>query len=318
MQYSLEHISFQEAINHENINYQEFRKSLSPDYSVVKKDIAKGFIVLFITLIFAFILTQSTINIWVQFFLLSVSAVIIGSTLAYLHLFIHEAAHYNLHPDKTVNDKICDHYLGIIFGISIKKYRKTHWLHHSHLGKPDDTESTYFNELNLPFIFRTITGIQALSVVIKRGLQGGDKKNSMPVQGIRALILHTLFTCVLFFIGSWPLAATWLTGLLIFFPFFASLRQLLEHRDELAAGKKSFYTEEKRKLSRIFEGGALDSFFGAAGFDKHLIHHWDPVLSYTSLKDAELFLLDCPLAGDIIRNSKTTYFRTFFSLFKIS
>ena len=46
--------------------------------------------------------------------------------------------------------------------------------------------------------------------------------------------------------------------------------------------------------------------FGSAGFWRHLLHHWDPTVSYTRYDDLENFLMDTRLAGEIDK-SRTSY-----------
>ena len=57
----------------------------------------------------------------------------------------------------------------------------------------------------------------------------------------------------------------------------------------------------------------LSRFFGAAGFNRHLIHHYDPSISYTRFDDFEKFLLSSPAKSEIDK-SKTSYLKTFFKL----
>ena len=101
---------------------------------------------------------------------------------------------------------------------------------------------------------------------------------------------------------------TWILGFGIFFPFFATLRQVLEHRDELAHPSTDFNKESHGKVSRLFVHSILSSSFGSAGFTRHLIHHWDPQISYTRLKDIEAFLLRSEKTASIIQTSRTNYY----------
>ena len=110
---------------------------------------------------------------------------------------------------------------------------------------------------------------------------------------------------------------TWLAGLIIVFPVFATIRQLMEHRDIHASGKINYQDTDHGKISRLFGEGLIDSSFGGAGFNKHLLHHWDPSVSYTRLREVENFLMNCPETSGIIQQSKTSYLKTFIALFKI-
>ena len=121
---------------------------------------------------------------------------------------------------------------------------------------------------------------------------------------------HLMILTIAFLTGNWAFAIAWLLGFGIFFPFFATIRQILEHRDELAHHATDFYKQQHGKVSRLFVHTILSSSFGSAGFTRHMIHHWDPQISYTRLKDIELFLLTSEKAAPIIKASKTTYTST--------
>jgi fatty acid desaturase len=321
MSYSLNHISFDAAVSEKNISYAQYRKELLPHYEMVKKDIAKGYAILIVGLLVGWWCSTLLIYPALLCFFLLISAIVIGGSLAYLHLFIHEGAHYNLHPNRAMNDKLTNYCLGVFFGISVKKYRKIHWQHHLHLGKPADTEKTYFNELTLIFLFKALSGIYLLNVIAKRkiALRRENKKGEalFNIATARSFIVHLLFAFLLFYFAGWVVLVTWITSLLIIFPLIASLRQLLEHRDESAVGKKKFYNESRTEVTRLFSDRFLSSFIGAAGFNKHLLHHWDPLISYTRLKEVELFLLDCPAISPTLVNSQATYGQSFRSLFKL-
>jgi fatty acid desaturase len=97
-----------------------------------------------------------------------IGASLIGFWLAYLILFQHEGAHYNLARSKTVSDWICDCLISWIIGTSVSQYRLIHFRHHRALGTTFDSEHTYFFPLNFWFIIKSITGIRALEVLVHR------------------------------------------------------------------------------------------------------------------------------------------------------
>jgi fatty acid desaturase len=313
---NLEQIGFEEVIDHRGRTYAAFRKELIPDYSKIRVDLAKGFLGLLISLLVFTLLARAIRPQW-PFLLMG--SLFTGYALAYLHLFIHEAAHYNLHGDKRTNDKISDWMIGVFFGISVRKYRKIHWLHHLHLGSTVDTEHSYFHTLNPGFLLKVLSGLYSFSVILSRSKTSaslGEKKSGL---GYLAFVFsfQIVLGFLLFLSGGWVPLVIWGFGLLIFFPFFATLRQILEHRSAEAAGNDNFFLKDHGKISRLFGDNILDSSFGSAGFNKHLIHHWDPVISYTRLKDVELFLAQCPKTSTLIHESRTHYTKVFSLLFKL-
>ncbi len=314
---SLESIAYNEVISTEGKSYALLRKELAPVYSKVRNDMVKGYLFLLLVLFIDIILVR--FGYFKTIIALPVSALVIGYILAYLHLFIHAAAHYELHTSKAKNDLISDLFLGIFFGIAIKKYRKIHWLHHTHLGTKNDSEHSYFNELNIFFLLKSITGIHTLSVILSRGKTSGQFDNqslSSKYYSLYTIAFHLAWNLLLYFAGGWQLVFAWLAGLIIVFPVLATLRQLMEHRDVDAPGNVNFQETDHGKVSRLFGDNFIDSSFGAAGFNKHLLHHWDPSISYTRLGEVENFLKKCPETAGIIHDSKTSYLKTFIALFK--
>ncbi len=106
------------------------------------------------------------------------------------------------------------------------------------------------------------------------------------------------------------LAVAWLFGVGAVFPFFAGLRQLLEHRAVDAGRDLGYYATAREPYSRVFLPSWFSRTFGGAGFNRHLIHHWDPQLSYTRFSEMERFLKESQL-GDFYRSRETTYLRAF-------
>lgn len=311
MQNNLEGILFEETVNDNGISYAFFRADLKPRYAKVWLDIFKGYFFLLFTAALFFYLDHHVHRYWwlwvVPF------AILTGYIAAYIALFVHEAGHFNIHPDKKVNDRLAIIFLCLPFGLSMKSYRKIHWQHHLHLGTPQDTEVSYFNALTDLFLLETLTGIHLLRTMKKKDsnevLTNQQQKESR-LMLVAGFLLHAAILTLVILSGYWAFAIAWCLGFGIFFPFFATIRQLLEHRDELANHATDFTKQPHGKLSRLFTHTVLSSSFGAAGFTRHLIHHWDPQLSYTQLGAAEEFLSSCESTASILQSSKTTYFKT--------
>jgi len=114
---------------------------------------------------------------------------------------------------------------------------------------------------------------------------------------------------------SWYiLAASWTIGILVVFPFFGAVRQLLEHRGEYAHKSQDYTLIPHGEVNRMFGDGPLASTLGAAGFNRHLLHHWEPAISYTCFKELEMYLMDTQVA-DFVQSRQTSYMSTFLSLF---
>lgn len=313
---NLEGIPFDTVHNRAGTSYAVYRETLRPYYLQAWLDITKGYFFLALVTITAILLPGFSAT--ASWFYMPVAAVLTGYTAAYIALFAHEAGHYNLHPGKKTNDLLATLFVCLLFGLSIKSYRKIHWQHHLHLGTPADTETSYFHHLNNLFLLETLTGIHLLRTVVNK--DGSRVLNPAQARESRLMLLagfllHGLLLTLAFYKGYWQAALIWIAGFGIFFPFFASLRQLLEHRDELAAAQTDFRKTPHGKLSRLFYHSLLSSSFGAAGFTRHLIHHWDPQVSYTRMKDIEQFLEEDRITGAVLKSSRTTYSKTFRKLY---
>ena len=312
MQNNLEGISFDEVTDRKGTTYTVFRNSLQPRYSKVLFDISKGYF-------FLILIAGSTVFLSYQFpflkwIIVPFSGILIGYLTAYLALFIHEAGHYNIHPAKKTNDRLAIIFLCLPFGLSLKSYRKIHWQHHVHLGTPDDMEVSYFNALTKMFLLETLTGIHLLRTIRRK--ENNSVLTKEQVQESRRMLLaglvfHITILTAAFLTGNWPFAIAWIVGFGIFFPFFATIRQILEHREELANHTSNFYKQPHGKVSRLFVHTIISSSFGSAGFTRHMIHHWDPLISYTRLKDIEEFLETCEKTAPVIQSSRTTYKKVF-------
>jgi fatty acid desaturase len=308
MENNLEGLDFKEVFNDKGISYASFRSGLKPDYARVIYDIFKGYGWLMVISAAIVILVHRFPEWW--WVVIIPGAIFIGYNAAYLALFIHEAGHFNVYPDKKINDRFATIFLGIPFGLSLKSYRKIHWQHHLHLGTPEDAEVSYFNHLTKLFLLETLTGVHLLKTIRKKEnsnlLTPAQQKDSRQMI-LSGAVFHIFILGVSILTRNWQFAIAWAAGFGIFFPFFATIRQILEHRDELAKPGTDFYKQPHGKLSRLFVHNFLSSSFGSAGFTRHMIHHWDPQISYTRLKDIEDFLASSPQTAAIIKNSRTHY-----------
>ena len=258
---------------------------------------------------------------WLKTTLSLADAALLGFIINYLSNFFHEAAHYNLAKDKTKNDLLANFFLGILQAQNIKHYRQVHWQHHVHLGTTEDTEHSYFNGLTAKFFIESLSGINAIRIFLSRNknsFTGDDKeaallrkqKTTMLITGI---VFHLSFLFLFFITNQYWIAAIWLLGFGSFFPFFGALRQLLEHRNDRATNKTDYQKTSHGKTNRIFSGNYFAAAFGSAGFDRHLLHHLEPQISYTNLHELENYLSNTSLASQL-KKHKTTYLNSFISL----
>lgn len=310
-----------QLINKSGLSYIEFKKKLTPVYSQVWMDISLGWIGIGITLTAAVLLLRKT-NAGGSIMLSLLTAAIIGYLIAYLINFFHEAAHYNIAAHKKLNDRLANLFLGIFIAQGIKNYRIVHWQHHIALGTPEDSEISYFESLDLRFFLLSLSGISAITFFFNRNKFIAASSKEDPVilerekqrQVIASLFFHVAILVILFYFSSVYAMIAWMLAAGSFYPFFNRLRQLMEHRSDKAAKHIDYRHKPHGKLSRIFGNSLFDRSFGSAGFNKHLLHHLEPGISYTRLDEMEAFLKET-MASQSIKNKKTSYSRTFIKLF---
>jgi fatty acid desaturase len=312
------------VVNSEGVPLLDFMKTLKPNYFAVYRDIGLGYAFLVGTLacaIFAEVLGTPRIVVALA------GAISIGYWIAYLQLFIHEGAHWNLACERETSDRLCNLLISWLAGLEVKKYRKIHFHHHRALGTVDDSEHTYFFPLNLVFIAKTLLGVRVLEVIAARRkvLDLSESRRSRDIEQqpegprlhkelVAGALVHTFVVAMLLYRGLWASAFAWGAGTAAFFPFFGALRQLLEHRADDARPDMDYRKIEHGALTRMFGDGLIARTFGGAGFNRHLLHHWEPTISYTRLPDLERFLSDTELRP-IIESRTTTYGRIFWRLF---
>jgi len=241
-----------------------------------------------------------------------IGAVVCGYALAFIVLFFHEAAHYNLARDRALNDRLANILIGVFLGQSIATYRSTHFDHHRYLGTPTDTEHGYFDPLNVTFITESLTGLKTLKRLAARNHAAGTRIDALMMLGS---LLHLTIVGLALRLGQWPLAVAWTIAIVIVFPFLAAIRQLLEHRSELATPEVDYSVVPHGAVNRMFGSGPVASTFGGAGFNRHMLHHWEPQISCTRLRDLERFVRDTP-AAHVLEQGTTSYGWTFLGLLR--
>jgi fatty acid desaturase len=319
---TLEEIKRETLVNSAGVAFRDFKKTLTPKFHLVWLHLLVGYLALV-----AIAAVAIALDLYFPKFLpLTVvgCGLLFGYCLSYILLFFHEAYHYNIAKDREVNDKLANLLIGSLVGQDIKTYRQIHLAHHRYLGTADDPEHSYFNALTLRFILESLTGIRVFKALLGREkfIQSKQSpnlpasKSVISTQFVLGVAINGLIIIISGGLGYWSLAGAWILGMLIFFPFFSSVRNVLEHRDEFAGSEVNYYSTPRIPVNRMFGDGLFASTFGGAGFNRHMLHHWEQQISYTRLKDLETFLLDTE-AADLIKTNSSGYLQTFGRLFSL-
>jgi fatty acid desaturase len=307
------------------LDYETFRRSLTPRYGRAWRDIALGYAAMAVTTVGATSLARYSASLPLAIVLggTGLLAVLYGYWFAYLHLFLHEGAHFNLAVSRTLNDRLSNAFVGLVLLSDVKPYRFVHWQHHRHHGTPDDLEYSYFLPLGWGAMLRVVSGAHSVSVLLNRLLPG---TSSGPVKAVATIpsgrtqlmlgsLLHAAILLALYLRTGSPIpVVAWIAGFASFFPLFATVRPILEHRSEEADPGTDYFARAHGVVNRLFGDGLVASTFGGAGFNRHLIHHWEPQVPYTRLRELENFLVDTPVSAKL-KARQTTYWRAFLRLY---
>lgn len=308
---------YRSIIDKNNLSYLEFRKTLSPKYLIIFRD--TFFILLMIAIPFFFSKKFYSSNIFYILF----SSVWIGFWLHSYKLFFHEVAHFNISPIRKINDLLGYILFFPFVGIALKQYRTSHWMHHKHLGTIADTEISYYKPITINSLFEGISGIYLYKSFLRYFSRFNEKKvkDSLPrvnnfLLNLGIMLFFQFFlVIILYSCLSKYVAFSYILAFFLIEPFFSGLRQTLEHRSFDAKNNIDYKSNNHGPINRLFNHNIFSIYFGSAGFNSHLIHHFDPFISYTRFRDIELYLLNSDYEY-FIRNNKTSYFSAFRKLFK--
>lgn len=294
-------------------SFAEFRRRLTPHYTHVWLDFTGRWLLLAGGFLAMCVATRRFG--WSAAWLVPPAAGWIGFWFASIVLFMHEAAHFQLHRDKSTNDRLANLVVCWMTGDEIRAYRALHWQHHLHLGDVLDTEVSYHYAPTLRYALETLVGLHAWHVF--RNHRNARPDATTPHHGHwapgvalgRGMLVHGAILAVPVWAGLWPAVLAWVLGVAVVFPYCSALRNQLEHRSERASREVDYSRVPHGTVNRMFRPTAFARAFGSVGFDRHLLHHWEPSVSYTRFDDLEAFLMTTELAP-AIDEARTTYLAT--------
>lgn len=275
-----------------------YRKSLSPRYVAAWRAIFFSWVGLFLIVSSTAYLSGFTQNPLLQALICLAGASGVGLVFAYLILWFHEAAHFNLHSNARKNDLIANLSMGIFVGQNIKRYRRSHFRHHQYLGDFKDPECSYFHHPGIKLFLRSLLGIQIFEVLAARkntasSLEVAEGTEAVQPKGASfvaaGVFTHTGIIALLALSAGITTAGAWMIGIGCVYPAVNAMRQSLEHRHP-NTGPTHFGPAVEGQYTRTFRRSIFNEFIGGAGFRRHIIHHWDPALSCTLFDEAEQFL----------------------------
>ena len=309
--------NLRDLVDNQGTSYSEFKRKLKINDSVLVKNLLISVSMILFS-IFLFYLSKS--NFFVSLILLLPITLWISFWKQAYKMHFHEAAHFNLSNDKKINDFLANILFTPFTGMWIGNYRSSHWKHHQYLGDFEDTEVSYHKPISAFEVIKKLTGVYLLQTVhryfknFKKNSLSDDfknKKNYGLLSSISFMLLvQSSIILLLLFSVSFLCAISWAISIVIFDPFISGIRQTLEHRSEYALNNIDYSKVRHGPSNRIFGNDFFSRHFGGAGFNKHLLHHYDPSISYTEFEKLEKYLLTTVLSDEIKKNT-TSYFKTF-------
>lgn len=304
--------------------YGEFRKKLTTNYVRILLSVTLTFI---ICVFLSFLLIEVTGSLY-----LSILG-IIPLSLIQLRLLnvIHEGAHYLIAPSRKLNDNFCNLISGWFFVVDVDQYRITHTEHHRNLGREGDPENSHMDKLDLTWLASAFSGIRTLKTLkirneIRNQILDNRNESSKKSHKLVPLFGLSCHITILFLISLGDITAgeiCWFIATYAVTPGLGMLRNLLEHRYvenvdptvwEILIDKSSSI-QTNQATTRTFTKSKLSYLYGSMGFTRHLLHHWDPSISFQNLKKVHLFILDSKI-GPTVASTDSTFTETFKYLWK--
>ena len=299
------------------VSYDEFKRRLLPRYAVAWASIGAVYLAI-VAAVMSTVAAQRF-----EFFPAPLEVIVgafaFGFCVHCLLLFLHEAIHFNLARSRTLNDLLANVFLCPLLGLDLQTFRACHFEHHKYLGTPNDTETSYFTQLTPRFVIESLLGIRIVRALVERrrlrrraGISGAF---SSPARVLSSAALHLGIFVAGGYTGQYALATAWGLGVVVVAPSLNLIRQIIEHRDFEAKAGIDYTRVAHGAVVRNFGTGLFASTYGAAGFNRHLLHHLEPQISCTRLRELEAFL-DTTTMGPRLAECRATYATAFARLMR--
>lgn len=307
--------------NSEGLTYSEFRKSLTTPYFRVQLSIAMNLLSIISIVIFAMAFPTPLILV-----LLSLPLALIEHRVLNV---LHEGAHYLISSKRFVNDLLTNVFSGWFVIADVDQYRITHIQHHRNLGTEDDPKQSHMDKLDFTWLISAISGLKTIQIVFQRKKFRESKLNDYKTSkrhflvAILGIVFHLAILFYLFQF-NFEVMCWWIITTYFLAPFLGVLRNVLEHRylelvdsrvwDEVLGQETSKSNKISAQVTtRMFTLNPFSQILGSMGFTRHLIHHWDPSISYANLKKVDQFLSETKI-GSLLKSQRSTFFRTALAL----
>lgn len=230
-------------------------------------------------------------NYWAMFF----GFVLLGISQHAMLNVVHEASHFSLLRNRAHNDFLGDWLFAVPIGLTVRRYRAVHDLHHQALATEDDPSGFLVAEgvprrvviANLLFLLFGRAIFDLLRGLLNRKAAGGTVNANVAaadrVRLVKVLALHLPILAVLFVAGYAHLWLIWVVSSVSLVPFLDGVRTIAEHR--FAEGGAHSHT-------RSHHNSAVLSAIFAPFFQYHWEHHLFPSIPHSRLNRFHTVLIE--------------------------
>jgi fatty acid desaturase len=212
--------------------------------------------------------------------------------------WFHEAAHYNLIPNRTWNDRIADGFLGTLNGSQIRSYRVGHFRHHAvdayFLNDDPDTRFLMAESQGelLRGFWRDVTGRTALSYYYLSFLEGTESCRAAQ-KGVWLFWLvgvHSIGFTITVLANRFWIYPIYFAVLLTLYPVLNRIRSYSQHAAIVSEGRtflvgsNAARTIHSSMLERVLLQSSVMMY--------HHEHHESPTTPWRALRAQSLQLED--------------------------
>lgn len=300
--------------SNENISYGDFRRTLRPKYLKNSFPIFSSHVYLLMCIFLITKINTPGITQVPNIVILS----LIGGLIAHrILLLVHEGAHFHLAKNRKFNDLLANTFCGVFVGTEVKTYRKIHNKHHQDLGSSSDPENSYAEEFDFTWILTAFSGLKVLRTLKKR--ENLESSRMQMITMLVSVFIHLGFMITMAKLQFINVTIFWFLSFFVVMPGIAALRNVLEHRFEMPSEANAqlwgTLSQQMRVTTRLFTKRRISRLFGSVGFERHLLHHWDPSIPAVNLSEVHQFILTTELK-EMLENLPTTYYEAFRKLLR--